>query len=771
MNRSPDRLYDLLPAVYRLRDAERGEPLRALLEVISEQVNLVDADIGQMYDNWFIETCEDWVVPYIADLLGYQSLNNPGALDDFGSTAARARNKILTPRRDAANVISYRRRKGVLSLLELLARDAANYPAARAVEFYSLLGWTQNINFQHLNRGRTVDMRDGDALDLINSPFESSARMVDVRRASSSRTHGRYNIPAVGVFIWRLNSYSVTKTPAYCLEEESPECYTFSVLGNDTMLVNRPEPETDPTHIADELNLPTPIRRRAFERRHFKDGKVVRTEASENYYDRSLSVYLQDKNGDLKKIPRNTIVPANLSDWGKYRPKRGLVAVDPVLGRIVFPSVQRPKCGVSVSYHYAFPADIGGGEYKRTLSQPKGAKIYRVGNAKVYRAGNAPEFQTINEALTAWEKDVEEISAAVIEIADSGVYTEPLKIELKAGSSLQIRAANRCRPVIRLLDYQSSLPDSLSVNGDTGSRFTLDGLLIAGRSVQFSGPELSQIGEHASESDGNQDTKYQSDFPYEHQPTGDLCEIVIRHCTLVPGWSLHYDCEPQRKNEPSLELEYTAANVRIEHSIIGTISVEAHERANEPQSIEISDSILDATSEERIAVGSCDDGLAYARMKIARTTVIGSVKAHSVVLAENTIFNGRVTVGRKQTGCFRFCYVAPGSRTPRRFNCQPDLAEQAVEAELHAAAQVEIEAAKLRERMRVKPKFNSLRYGTPTFCQLASSCAVEIKTGADDESEMGVYHDLYQPQRAANLRTRLDEYTPADADVGIFYAS
>ena len=34
-----DRLYDLLPAVHRLRDADRGYPLRALLQVISEQVN------------------------------------------------------------------------------------------------------------------------------------------------------------------------------------------------------------------------------------------------------------------------------------------------------------------------------------------------------------------------------------------------------------------------------------------------------------------------------------------------------------------------------------------------------------------------------------------------------------------------------------------------------------------------------------------------------------------------------------------------------------
>jgi hypothetical protein len=36
---------------------------------------------------------------------------------------------------------------------------------------------------------------------------------------------------------------------------------------------------------------------------------------------------------------------------------------------------------------------------------------------------------------------------------------------------------------------------------------------------------------------------------------------------------------------------------------------------------------------------------------------------------------------------------------------------------------------------------------------------------------MGVFHDLYQPQRAANLETRLTEYTPAGLDVGIIFAS
>ena len=65
----------------------------------------------------------------------------------------------------------------------------------------------------------------------------------------------------------------------------------------------------------------------------------------------------------------------------------------------------------------------------------------------------------------------------------------------------------------------------------------------------------------------------------------------------------------------------------------------------------------------------------------------------------------------------------------------------------------------------------STRYGGPSYAQLAHACADEIARGADDESEMGAFHDLFQPQRAANLRACLDEYTPAEMGAGVIFAS
>ncbi|MBV8415597.1 MAG: hypothetical protein JO251_10360, partial [Verrucomicrobia bacterium] len=108
-------LFDLLPAVYRSRDIELAQsqtlltatelaelaalkalapplsidqqlrlaelaaksvrgPLHSLLLVIQEQLAILAEDLDQLYDDQFIETCAQWVIPYIGDLIGYQSV-------------------------------------------------------------------------------------------------------------------------------------------------------------------------------------------------------------------------------------------------------------------------------------------------------------------------------------------------------------------------------------------------------------------------------------------------------------------------------------------------------------------------------------------------------------------------------------------------------------------------------------------------------------------------------------------------------------------------
>lgn len=747
MDTNPDQLYELLPAIYWLRDAEQGYPLRALLRVIAEQVDIVEHDIAQLYDNWFVETAQDWVVPYIGDLIGYRPVHEAGEPGDPSTAQGEARNKILIPRREVANTIHYRRRKGALALLETLANDVAGWPA-RAVEFFKLLRWTQNLNHQHLDRARTVDVRDGDALDLLDRPFDRSAHTVDVRRINSTLTRGRYNIPSVGLFVWRLKPYSVTGTRAYCVEEVGPHCYTFSVLGNNTPLFIKPERETDPTHIADELNVPAPIRRRAFERR------------SADFYgrERSMAIWAGEW-GDYaanEPVPIKAIIPADLTDW-QYYPPHNYIAVDPVLGRITFPPSQLPKKNVSVFYHYAFSADIGGGEYDRPIIQPPLSMLYRVGENE--------RFKRLGEALRQWQTDNPQ--DAVIELADSGVYVEPISITLEKDRSLQLRAANHTRPVIRLLDWQTDLPDALTVSVGPGSRFTLDGLLITGRSVHIKAKKTESQLVRAKDQSGAE----RPQEPSSSKPC--LAEVNIRHCTLVPGWGLHNDCKPRGPAEPSLELFNVPARVRIEHSIVGSIQVNVDQVHADPIPIHVGDSLLDATGSEREAVGAPGRPVAHAVLTIQRCTVFGIVQVHAIELAENSIFNDCLNVARRQLGCMRFCYVPPNCRTPRRYNCQPDLVSKPI---LDDFAQGKITAQERDRRLviaqqRVQPQFTDRRYGRPGYGQLAEMCADEIKRGADDESEMGVFHDLFQPQREANLRARLDEYTPAGTNAAIIIAS
>lgn len=820
-----DRLYELLPVFYRMRDVERGEPLRALLQVIAEQVNVVEDDIAQLYDNWFIETCQDWVVPYIADLIGYRPVSQAGVAGDVSTQEGALRNKFLVPRREVAATLRYRRRKGTLALLELLARDVAGWPA-RAVEFYQLLSGSQHLNHQRLTRARVVDLRDGDALERLEGGFDSAAHTVNTRRLNSHRRAGRHAITNAGIFVWRLKAHPVTHAQAFCIDRVRHH-YTFSILGNDSPLFTKSIEEPDATHVADELNVPAPIRRRALDER------------THDYYGPSKSLFIWRDDED-RPVPVEHIVTADLSNWA-YRPQGEQVAVDPRLGRIAFSTRSEPRTGVWVSYHYGSPADIGGGEYARRLRVPlkpvlrmpnddrasahprAGTHVYFVSQRR--RAER--HFPTINRALEAWRRDAPD--DALIQIDDSGAYVEPVEIRLRRNQRLEIRAADGARPVIRLLDWYTNRPDSLGIYGpepqepqesdesdeqgeadeparvyDDNPAQTYDEVApvrVRGRAYV----EAPQVEEPSEEPDGEGDVQGDPDArPVEQNATGTndptsagddevecphergarvrldglmvvgrgliveggLYELSLRDCTLVPGWSLDTDGYPESETEPSIELTNTSARLRVERSIVGSILVDVSEVTLDPLEISLTDSVLDATKPDLEALYGPDGTHAHATLRVVRSTVFGLVRAHAIALAENSIFSGRVRVARTQAGCVRFCYVPPGSRTPRRYNCQPDLALSPLRGK-DARTQSERE----RVEMRVRPVFNSVRYGTPAYCQLAETCPTEILRGADDESEMGVYHDLFQPQREANLRARLDEFTPAGVDAGIIFAT
>ncbi|GAA0316815.1 hypothetical protein GCM10010302_64880 [Streptomyces polychromogenes] len=701
-------LYELLPALHRRRDAERGLPLQALLGVAEEQRALVRASIEQSYADWFVETCRPWLLPYLGALVGYET--PPGRED----APARCPADVTAPRRDVARTLADRRRKGTLAVLEDLARDVADWPA-RAVEFRRLLAFDQPVRLlsghpagpaARPGPGRLADLRRGGELDLADGPFDRLAHTADVRRVDSAHPPGgRAGVASVGLFVWRLGAYSVTRAPAYCRDRDRGH-YTFSVLGNDTPLVNRPVREPSPAHIADETNLPAFIRRRAFE------------EDTAHYYGpgKSLCVWTDD---GREPVPLSAVVCADLSGWSGT-PRPGQVAVDPVLGRIAFPPRSAPDGGVRVSYHHAFPAPMGGGEYPRPGQDPAGGPP-----PERYRVGPGERFGRLMDAVAAWRgtaRPGRPRPEGIVELVGPVVLQERIEIPLDLGDRLTVRAAPGGRPVLRLLNRYAHRPDSLRITG-TGEgggplpSLRLSGLLVTGRGVHVEGP---------------------------------VGRVALSHCTLVPGWSLDEECPRDHPGRPSLELTRTPACLDVEHSITGAVTVTADEPRTTPNRIFLSDSVLDATARCLPALSGPDGGCAYARLSARRTTVIGAVRVHETGLVEDSILDGPVHAEIRDRGLIRFSYLPPGSRTPPPFHCEP---------------------AHSGDPERVTPRFTSTAYGSPGYVQLAADCAEELRRGAADGSEPGAFHDLFQPQREDALRARLAEYTPAGTSSGLLFAT
>lgn len=67
------------------------------------------------------------------------------------------------------------------------------------------------------------------------------------------------------------------------------------------------------------------------------------------------------------------------------------------------------------------------------------------------------------------------------------------------------------------------------------------------------------------------------------------------------------------------------------------------------------------------------------------------------------------------------------------------------------------------------PQFLSTTYGDPDYARLTDDRPDEIAQGAADSGELGVYHDEFFAQRAAHLRTRLEEFIPAGSDAELIF--
>ena len=343
--------YELLPAIHRIRDTERGGPLRGLLAVVEEEWRRLVDDVDGLYDDWFVETCDEWVVPYIAELVGVEGLT-PVA----GGPSQRAL---------VANTLAYRRRKGTPVVLEQVARDVTGW-RARVVEYFDLVGTTQHLDHVRLTNVRTPDLRDSAALELIGTPFDRAAHTVDVRHIDIGR--GRYNVPDLGLHLWRLGAYAVAGVDARA-KDRSRGRWTFDPAGRDVPLFVRPRPATALTRVAEDADVPGRLRRRILhdELTAIAAGAdpVLLAEPAP-----SLRVRIDGISAD--PVQPSRLVCCDLTDW--RRPAGDVVAVDPALGRLALPPGWEPA-RVQVDYAYGFPGDLGAGPHDRrgTLAVAKAA--------------------------------------------------------------------------------------------------------------------------------------------------------------------------------------------------------------------------------------------------------------------------------------------------------------------------------------------------------------------------------------------------------------
>jgi hypothetical protein len=694
-------IYNLIPSVYRIRDTElalesginldsadaarlkallenlvgltpleqqelsalqekqgRG-PLKSLIAILAEQVEVLQESLYQSYDDLFIETCQEWVVPYIGDLVGVKGLA------DFPGTPYSLRAAV-------ADTIANRRRKGTVSGLERLARDVTGWPS-HVVEYFELLATTQYMNHIRPANFSWADVRNAD-WNLPNTPFDPNTHTADVRNIDGGG--GLYNIPNIGIWLWRLEAFHLEDAPAYRVDDHR---FTFDALGRDTQLFTLPQPIDPVSGRSTPLNVPMPITRRMF----YKNPS--------SYYGHDLSFFI-DQSNIATPSGEWPVRACNLTGW-VHQPA-DFIAVDPELGRIALPPTVSAQ-SLLVRYTYAFSAELGGGPYSRPFDDTADVTL------------TIPaEFATIQGALTeAAGQYAAGVKSIAILVSSNNYFVETPTITLPDGASLEIRAADGFRPVW-------VLSGDLNISGGETSTLAINGWLIAGGclAVQF------------------------------------LKTLTVAHCTLAPMATPAIGTAPAQPMEARISV--ARGDLVLDHSITGPLRINANSAVN------IQSSIIDAGSQTEIAYGDENAAGSGGPLTVINSTFIGQVHARQIPLASNVIFlsalhtidlwTAPVSADQLQQGCVRFSYVPQGSRVPRPYRCYSG---------------------------PLSPAFTSLRFGDPGYCQLTHRSGTAILQGADDQSEMGVFHDLHQPQRIANLRVTIADYLRAGLEAGILFAT
>lgn len=725
MEADQSSLFALLPAALREADDEAGGMAAALFAIMGEEEDRLARAIDELGESWFIETCPEWAVPYIGDLLAVRSLT---------ATAG------FSERSWVAQTIRLRRRKGTLGIIGTLARATTGWPSL-PVEMFQRLASTQSM--RHLRRSAiaVAPVRLPERMRRRDTAFDALPHTVDIRLIE--RGQGHYNVPNIGIFGWRAQVYPLDAVEA---APAGPGRFHCDPAGRALPLWN--PPRVAGTQGPGEADMPTPLDRRSL----YLDLDGIRVAhaagrpVTARWFDARppLRLWVQANAGDpFVEVPAMQLASADLHDvadargWRRppamqnYADASGAIvtrpitaAFDPVRGRIAFPDGTAPHA-LWCSHALAAPGDLAGGPYSRQeslMARLANRPInWQIGVSRRRTAIPGVIVDTVAEAIAEWAAQPAG-TVGVIALLDNDCFAENLTsgaaIPVKRGSLLAIVAADwppTPRPgggsdllagSLSAVDRRAAIIGDIAVVGDAPANainpgtLIFDGLLIGGN-LSVSGASDANLG-----------------------------ELVIAHSTV--------------SGAVAVTGSHGRLTLTLDRSICGPVTATA--------------TVPGLNVRESIILGNLT--MTGARAAILGLTVTGPTQLQSVQ-ASDSIFARRLNTVRKQVGCLRYSYVPPGSSGPRQFRCQPELAVTEAGPGSEAAA---IAA-------RVGPMFDSVTAGLHDCARLSWRCDPALTMGGENGGAMGAWRFLEEPQRRANLRIALDEYLGLGLEAGLIPAS
>lgn len=733
------RIYELLPAIYRLRDAEAGGgALEDLVGILADQAEAMEDDIAALYRNWFIETCDPWVVPYIADLL------------DVRLTHDIDTSRALPQRAFVANTLAYRRGKGTLPVIEEVVRDTTGWITA-AAEHMLDLSVSANMNHVRPAFPGALDLRNAAQLGLTDGAFDPGPRTAEMRRIADGG--GRYNVPNIGLFVWRAEAFPLPQARARRTDGGGVGRFHLDPLRRDIPLANTPETEATIDSLTREEHTPGLLRPlQLFLELEARRQAIAdaRPQPTPQFFTQEppFEIWVAQNPGDpLSLVPPEEVMICHLGDlpgdpteWQRpralepYAPASGgaavdlpvQVGIDPARGRAALPTGQ-DVADLRVSHATLAMGDIGGGPYDRSTSLAEAIGERSIDWQVLVTAREAADgvqtFANLRQAVAVWNAQAAG-QVGLICVGDNLPLIEdltgPNRIEIAEGSLLIIAAAD-----------WPALPVPDGAPGETARHV---GLFDASGLRPALAGDLGVVGTAPAGSDlpGGlvvDGLIIDGGIAVANAPDAGLGLLRLAHVTQPPVHDIRIGTE----NE-ALVLDIARARS-------GGISA--------------ADGILRLCVRDSVIEGNPAIQLLDGDALLERATLLGPVTVERIH-ASDTIFTAPALARRLQTGCVRFSFVAAGSALPRRYRCQPDMALDGATA---------AETAAILARM--VPSFSSLIPAAYDYALLSTRTPAEIREGADDGAAMGAMGFLMQPQRRANARIALDEYLRFGLEAGL----